>query len=157
LRLIAQDQHAVGVDASAAIGKILVANFNGDLSELSWMMDPVIAETYDNLREATTNAPLTPTPWVAQVQRYVTTSMPTTEGAGAEHSMLLGHFPSCLVGMRTNGINIRILESGHATDSASVEWNAASQLMKLIVCHLRADVALLQPSWFTVLEDVTHA
>jgi HK97 family phage major capsid protein len=144
-------------EASAAIGKILVANYNGDLSELSWIMDPVLAETYDNLKEGTTNAPLEPTPWVRQVKRFITTTMPTTEGAGAEHSMLLGHFPSCLVGMRTNGINIRILESGSATDSASVTWNAADQLMKLVVAYLRADVALLQPSWFTVLEDVTHA
>ena len=34
-------------------------------------------------------------------------------------------------------------------------WNATDQLMRHIVAYLRADVALLRPTWFTVLSGIT--
>ncbi len=41
------------------------------------------------------------------------------------------------------------------TDSAGVTHNAASELKKLIVAYMRADIGVLRPTWLTKLSGVT--
>ncbi len=48
-----------------------------------------------------------------------------------------------------------MLESGTVTDSAGVTHNAASELKKLIVAYMRADIGVLRPTWMTKLTGVT--
>lgn len=142
---------------SSAVGDIYNANYDGEGSSLSWIMHPRDAETYDGLTD-TTGQPLNPTPWAAELKRLTTSSLPTDEGAGSNESFsILGDFSQCIVGTRTSGVRVQILDSGQVTDSAGNVHNAASQLKKLIVAHLRADVALLRPTWFSLLEGITAA
>lgn len=138
-----------------AISKILTANYPGDPASLAWIRHPRDAKTYDALEDST-GQPLQPTPWAAAVQKLHTTSLPITEGVGANESVgIIGDFSQCLIGTVNSGLNIRILDSGSVTDSNGVQYNAASQLMRLVVAHLRADVALLRPSWFTNMTGIT--
>ena len=142
---------------SSAVSDIFKANYDGEASSLSWIMHPRDAETYDGLTD-TTGQPLQPTPWAADLKRLTTTSLPDDEGGGSNESVsMLGDFSQCVVGTRTSGVNVRILDSGQVTDADGDVHNAASQLKKLIVAHLRADVALLRPTWFSKLEGITAA
>lgn len=136
------------VKYSAAVGDILAANYPGELSDLAWILNPTDAELLDNLSETGTGAPLAKTPWTAAPKQLITTNLT------AGHS-IIGHFPSLVVGMRSRGVVIRVLDAGSATDSDSVTWNAADQLMKLVVCHMRLDVAIMRPAWFSVLSGLT--
>lgn len=139
-------------DVSEAIGDILSANYNGAVSDLAWVANPRDGLTYDGLQD-TTNQPMQPTKWVGMLRGpYYTTSLAVNGGAT---SMIVGDFSQVVIGMRTNGVVVRILDAGEVTDSAGTTWNAASQLMRLIVCYLRADVAVLRPSWLTKLTGVT--
>ena len=95
------------------------------------------------------------TPWVSQLKRLYTTSLPITEGTGADSVSIVGDFGQMVLGVRTSGVNIRILDSGTATDSSGITYAAESQLMRLIVAYLRMDVAILRPSWFCVLSGIT--
>jgi HK97 family phage major capsid protein len=142
-------------DVSGAVGDVLTADFPGEISELAWIEHPAIAEVYDNLSDLDGN-PMRPTPWASQLRRLYTTAMPSTGGSGQnEHTGIIGHFPQMLVGMRTNGVVIEILREGTVTDADSTSWNATSQLMRHVRAYLRADVAILQPSWFAVLSGQT--
>ncbi|MAT71205.1 MAG: phage major capsid protein [Planctomycetaceae bacterium] len=144
-------------DLSEAVGQVLAANYPGGASGLAWVAHPRDAETYDGLTDST-GQPLNPTPWARDLQRFTTTSLPTDEGGGSDESIgIVGDFSQVLVGMRTTGANVRILDAGTVTDADSVTHNAASELKKLIVAYIRADVALLRPSWMTVLSGITAA
>lgn len=141
---------------SAAVGSILDANYQGEVSGMSWITNPRDGLTFDGLTD-TTGQPLNPTPWAGDLRRLSTTSLPADEGGGSNESVsIIGDFSQVLVGMRTTGVNIRILDSGQVSD-ANETHNATSQLKKIIVAHLRADVALLRPSWMTVLSGITAA
>lgn len=140
---------------STAVGKILTANFNGDPSSLAWVSHPRDGETFDQLKD-TTNQPLRPSKWVGDLRRFSTTALPTTEGGSSNESVgIVGDFSQVLVGMRTSGVNIRILDSGTVTDSSGDTFNAASQLGRLIVAYLRADVVLMRPTWLCNLTGIT--
>jgi HK97 family phage major capsid protein len=140
---------------TAAVGKILNANYPGEISSLAWIMHPRDGLTYDGLLD-TTGQPKQPTPWASQLQRLSTTSLPTTEGGGNNESCaIIGDFSQCVVGMRNEALSVRIIEAGEVEDAAGVKINAVSQFAQFVVAHLRADVALLRPSWFTVMEDIT--
>lgn len=146
-------------EVSSAIGNIYQANYPGEPSDLAWIYNPREGETYDGLVSSGAGAdgqPLQPTPWAAALQRYMTTSLSITEGGGSESSMIVGHFPQCVIGMRTTGVNIRIAADGTVSDGTK-NYNATSQLMRHIVAYIRADVALYRPSWFTVLSGVTNS
>ena len=69
--------------------------------------------------------------------------------------MLVGDFRQCLVGMRTSGINIEVLREGTVSDSSGDSFNATTQLLRHVRAYMRVDVALLRPTWFTVLSGVT--
>ncbi len=140
-------------DFSLAFGDIMAANYSGLVEDLSWISSPRTDDTLDGLQD-TTNQPLMPTPRVAKLKRFSTTALPENEG-GSEAVSIVGDFSQLVFGMRTNSVNIRILEAGTVTDGSGDTWNAASQLLKHIVCYVRADVALLRPTWFTVLTGIT--
>ena len=144
-------------EVSDAVGDIFNANYAGEPSKLAWIMHPRDAKTYDGLTDST-GQPLQPTPWAAAVRRLTTTSLPSTEGGGSnESASLVGDFSQCIIGVRTSGAVIQILDSGQVTDGSNKTHNAASQMKKLIRAYMRADVALLRPTWFTKLEGITAA
>lgn len=139
-----------------ALKNILDANYPGSTGELSWIQNPRDMTNWASLAD-TTYQPLMAPPMVAAMKQYATTALPKTEGGGgAESSAIIGHFPSLAFGMRTSGVQIQILDSGTVNDGTD-DWNAATQLMKFIRVYLRADVALLRPSWFSVLSGITSA
>jgi HK97 family phage major capsid protein len=142
-------------DVTSAVEKVLSANFPGEISALAWVNHPRTAKTYDAL-EDTTGQPLQPTPWASQLTRMTTTSLPINEGGGTNEAVgVIGDFTQCVVGMRNEALNIRILEAGEVTDATGVTINAVSQMARFVVAYLRADVALLRPNWFTVLSGIT--
>jgi HK97 family phage major capsid protein len=144
-------------DVSNAVYKVMNANYPGEPSALAWVRHPREAKTYDALKEVG-GQPLQPTPWAAAIQKLQTTSLPTTEGGGGNESIgIIGDFAQCVVGMRTSGLTIRILEAGSVTDSDGITHQAASEMKRLIVAYLRADVVLLRPTWFTLLSGITSA
>lgn len=138
---------------SLAIGDVMAANYPGDIEGLAWVNHPRTDDTLDNLQD-TTNQPLMPTPRVSKLQRYSTTALPTDENSN-ESVSIVGDFSQLAFGMRTSNIVIRILDAGTVTDSAGDTWNATTQLMRHIVAYMRADVAVLRPTWFTKLTGIT--
>lgn len=142
-------------DLTTAIGSIFSANYPGDASGLAWVSHPRDAETYDGLTDST-GQPLMPTPWAGALKRFTTTSLPTDEGGGSNESIgIVGDFSQVLIGMRTKGANVRILDAGNVTDADGKVHDAASELKKLIVVYLRADVAVMRPAWLSVLAGIT--
>ena len=67
--------------------------------------------------------------------------------------MIVGDFSQVVLGMRTNGVQIRITSDGIANDGSS-DINATSQLLRWIIAYVRADVAVLRPDNFCVLSGV---
>ena len=143
------------VKVTNAIGKILQANYPHEgLENLSWVAHPRDWESYDSLTD-TTDQPLLPTPWASKPRRLSTTSIDTTLGGGAESQMVIGDFREVLIGMRTSGVRIRIADDGIVTDAVSDTINATAHLMKFVIAVLRADIAVLRPTFFTKLTGVT--
>jgi HK97 family phage major capsid protein len=143
---------------SAAVADILTANYDGDIGSLSWIMHPVQGETYDNLVTGITNdnTPLQPTGWVSQLQRYITTTLSLNSGNSPNnYEMVVGDFSQMVIGTRNGGVRVGVLDQGTVTDSNSDTWNASTQLLRHIRAYMRVDVALLRPTWFTVLSGVT--
>ncbi len=149
---------------SSAIGKIVQANYTGDMDKLAYILHPRDEEIYDSLTDST-GQPLRQTPWASKLQRLYTTSIPTTLGSGSDESYgIIGDFSQMLIGMRTQGVRIAVLDSGSIVKSWTPDGsasaiqetiNAASSLQRIIVAYMRADVALLRPTWFTKLTGVT--
>jgi HK97 family phage major capsid protein len=135
-------------DFSGAIGDLLTANFSGDLERLGWVMNPVDWETIDNLVETGTGAPLAPTPWCSKPKRFATTSL-------AAGNAVIGDFSQLVIGLRTRGIVFQILDGGQATDDAGITHNGVTEMKRFIRCYLRADIAVLRPSWFATLAGIT--
>lgn len=142
-------------DISSAVGSLYGANYPGEVSSLSWVLNPAVGTIYDQLTTGLTGdaSPLQPTPWVAQLQKMFTTSLAVN--ASSEYQQIVGDFSQVLLGMRTNGMTLQVLTSGSATDSAGVTYNAASDLMVLFRIYVRMDVALLRPTWMHVLSGTT--
>ena len=139
-------------DISLAVGDVYAGNYPGQVEGLAWINHPRTDDTYDGLQD-TTNQPMLPTPRVAKLQRYSTTALPTDEGS-SESVSIVGDFTQLAFGMRTSGVNVRILDSGTVNDGTN-DWNATSQLLRHIVCYMRADVAVLRPGFFTALTGIT--
>lgn len=136
-------------DFSGAIGDLLGSNYPADgLEKLAWVMHPTDWETIDNLVETGTGAPLAPTPWCSKPRRFSTTSL--TAGTG-----VIGDFSQLVIGLRTRGIVFQILDGGQATDDAGITHNGVTEMKRFIRCYLRADIAVLRPSWFATLAGIT--
>jgi HK97 family phage major capsid protein len=147
---------AYGFDnISSAVGDVMGANFPDPVQQLAWIQPPRDAEFVDKMRDGESQ-PIQPSPWVAALQRYMTTSLPITEGVGTNESVnIVGDFRQVVIGMRTSGVVIRVLDAGTVIDSLGITHNAASELKRLIVAYLRADIALLRPTWFVRLLGIT--
>lgn len=142
-------------NVTASVGDILGANYDGEIDDLAWIRHPRDAETFDGLQD-TTNQPMRPTPWAEQIRKLHTTSISTTEGGSSNESYFVyGDFRQMLIGMRTTGVVLELLREGTVTDANSDTWNATTQLMRHVRAYLRADIALLRPTWFTVSTGVT--
>jgi HK97 family phage major capsid protein len=140
-------------EMTTAVKELLVDNYSGDISGLAWIAHPRDYATYDGLVD-TTNQSLRPTQWVGDLKRFSTTELPINGGAGTnESSMIVGDFTQCVLGMRTNGVQIRVSADGIANDGSS-DINATSQLLRWIIAFVRADVAVLRPDHFTALTGV---
>ena len=139
-------------DVTSAVQKILSANYNGDISGLAWIQHPRDAETYQNLVTTLSGAYMEPSPWAAALKQFYTTSVSITEGSGNNESFaVVGDFNQLLIAMRTTGVTIRRIPAGQVVDGAGTTHNAPQELKEFIVAYLRADVALLQPMWFSLL------
>jgi HK97 family phage major capsid protein len=138
---------------TSAVRQILTANYAGDVPALAWLGHPRDFATYDGLTD-TTGQPLRPTPWASQLRPLSSTSFPIETGAT---SMIVGDFSQVLIGMRTSGVRIEMFRSGTTTDVGGTSRNAVSEMMVHIRAYMRADVAVMRPSWFTKLTGVTAA
>jgi hypothetical protein len=96
---------------------------------------------------------LEPTPWVRQLMRHYTTNL-AASGSPQMYNMIVGDFRECLVGMRTSGVVIDVLDAGQVTDSNSETWNATTQFLRFIRARIRVDSILMRPTWFSVLSGV---
>lgn len=142
-------------EVTSAIRQILTANYAGDVSALAWLGHPRDFATFDGLTD-TTGQPLRPTPWASQLRPLSTTSFSITEG-GAGSSMAIGDFSQMILGMRTSGVRLEVFRDGSVTDGSSVTHNALAEMKVHIRAYLRADVAVMRPTWFTKLTGVTAA
>lgn len=138
-------------DISGAVKELLTDNYAGPLERLTWAAHPRDAATYDSLVDATTGQPLQPLPWAARVRRAISTVLPIDGGAGAEGSMIVGDFGQLLIGLRGN-VNLRVVD-GSATEGTKTL--GVANLVRLIVCYMRVDCALLRPEHFCTLTGVT--
>ena len=161
--------HTTGINAETSIGaptnntiigklipavyKILNANYQGELSQLAFVNHPrTVADIWALIDS--TYQPLSMGPVLSQLQWLTTTALSITEVGGAESSSIIGHFPSLLIGMRTPSVVVELLREGSVSDGTDT-WNATSQLLRHIRVYLRADVAVLRPTWFCSLTGIT--
>lgn len=136
-----------------AIEKIYANNYGGQPGDLAWIANPRDHSNFNRL-QATDLQPLQPTPGAGALRRFQTTSLPTDLGVGENESeMIIGDLSQVVVGLRTNA-TVRFLPAGSVSDGAGGTINAAEQFATLVVVHLRADVAVLRPSWMTIVQGV---
>ncbi|MDM7997203.1 MAG: phage major capsid protein [Acidobacteriota bacterium] len=146
-----QHRGSIGVpmydDFSAAAEDILSAN--GPDSGLSVIYSPRTWGTIDRFKDGE-GLTLIPPPSFAAMKRLVTNQIPENLGVGGNESeAYVGDFSQLAIGMRTQ----MVLEvSRAASDSSS---SAFRNLQVWIRAYLRADVVLLQPTWFVVLDGIT--
>ena len=62
------------------------------------------------------NTPLMPTGWVEQLQRYHTTSLTVTTNSPPDYNMIVGDFREMVIGARTGGVRVEVLNEGTVTD-----------------------------------------
>lgn len=134
-------------DLSEAITEIYEANYPGEPEGLSVVCHPTIGGIYDGLTSTVDGQPLRATPRVEKLRRFETTKLDVSQA-------VLGDFTQTVIAVRTD-LRVRWLDAGSVVDSAGTNWNAASQLMKLLVVYARLDVGVLRPSWFTTLSGIT--
>jgi len=132
-------------DFSGAVGDVFEANYPGDPEQLAWILRPTDAGTLDVLKDSQ-NQPLQPSPWVQALRRFYTTGL--TSGYS-----IIGDFSQVVVGLRTSGVRIRVIDAGTNSDGN----NLADNLQRQLIAYLRADVAVLRPSWMTVLSGITSS
>ena len=99
--------------------------------------------------EDTTNQPLRPPASFEQLVKFPTTSVPITQGAGSDTTLIIGRGEEILVGVRTQVV---IEASRQASDGTN---RAFPQLQVHIRAYLRADVALAHPAAFHTLTGVS--
>ncbi|MCK4413974.1 MAG: phage major capsid protein [Candidatus Eisenbacteria sp.] len=114
------------------------------------IMAPRTFGTLDRLKEATTGAPLGAPTSYAEIKKFTTNQVPTdqTQGTSSVASCaFVGDFRQLLFGMRTS----LLLE---ATRTGGT--NTFAKMEVLIRGYLRADVAVLRPAAFTIINGITE-
>jgi len=143
--------------ASEAVGDILASNYDGDIGNLAWVLHPRDGVTYDGLLSAVEGQPQKKTPWVEKLQQFYTTSIATDEGSGEDSYSIVGDFSQMLIGIRQSGVVVRRIPAGTVTDDNGTSYNAVNQLLEHLVVYCRVDVALMRPSWFSLLTGIQSA
>jgi HK97 family phage major capsid protein len=135
-------------DFSNAAEDILSAN-GPEATALSVIYSPRTWGTLDRLKDGESKT-LIPPPSFSAMRKFTTNQIPETLGGGSNESeAYVGDFSQLAIGMRTQ----LVLEvSRHAADSSS---SAFKNLQVFIRGYLRADVVLLQPTFFVVLGGIT--
>jgi HK97 family phage major capsid protein len=88
--------------------------------------------------------PLNMPPAIAQVPMLTTTAVPTNGGVGVnESSIVTGHFPHLLIGIRS-AIRVEVLRE-----------RFADTLQYGFLAHMRADIAVEQPGSFCTITGIT--
>lgn len=134
-------------DFSKAVQKIWERN--GPDAGLAVIMAPRTAGDLDRLTDST-GQPLRPPASFEALRKLVTNQVPVnlTKGTATNASVaFVGAFSELLIGARTN---LTIEASRQAGD-------AFGKLQVLVRAYLRADVAVMRPEWFTVVDGIIPA
>ncbi len=134
---------------STAVQKIQEAN--GNDANLAAIYAPRTAAAIDQFKETTTAQPLQPLDSFKSLKKFVTNQVPInlTHGTGTTCSQaFVGDFSQLMVGMRTN---LTIEVDRTAADSTG---SAFSNLQVWIRAYLRADIALMHPNHFVVIDGI---
>lgn len=141
-------------DPTSATRKILDANYQGEISNLSWIRNPKTGEAYDGLVD-TTGQPLRPTPWASQLRTLHTTSIPATLGTGSDESeMYFGDFSQVVMFIRKQ-MTLELMREGVVVNSVAGNDNLTSEFKLAIRAGMRLDVVCLRPDWFVMADGVT--
>ena len=134
------------IDDSLDAAKLIFdANFNGDYGQLAFISTPAVMNAILQLKTTTSEYMVAPEAF-SQIKKFATTQMPTNLGAGSnEHGMIVGHFPSAALLVRTP---IRIEATRYGA-------GAMERLQVAIRAYLRADIVPFQPAWFSKVTGVT--
>lgn len=123
-----------------------IADHNGQAGAV--LMAPRTFYTLDRLKEATTNAPLTPPQSFIDLKKYVTNQIGIADKCGTEtkaSKAFIGDFKQLLYGIRRN---LEVTFSKDAGDKTFAKCEA------LIRCRLRCDVACLRGNHFSKVEGI---
>jgi len=126
-------------------GIVKVMEANGEPN--AYVLPPRTFGTFMALTEAANGQYLKPPSAVEKLAQFVTTSIPTTDGAGSnESSIYLGDFSQLLIGLR-QGVNIEVsTNAGEAFERHQV----------LIKVTWRGDFNLAQEAHFVRLSGITN-
>lgn len=131
-------------NVGTAVRDVRAANHDPDflfLAPRTWGFFDALADT--------TNQPLRPPASWEQLRKFPTTSVPITQGAGSDTTLIVGRGAEILVGVRSE---IVIEASRQASDGTD---RAFPQLQVFIRAYLRADAALAHPAAFHTLTGVS--
>jgi HK97 family phage major capsid protein len=127
-----------------------IAEDNGQAGAVIYA--PRTAGCLDRLKEATTNAPLTPPPSFQALNKFQTNQVPCTQTQGTSSvasSAFVGDYKNIIIGMRRQ-LTIDIAPSGIGSGSKDV----FSTVEVLIRGYLRVDVAVLKEDHFTWIKGI---
>jgi HK97 family phage major capsid protein len=132
-----------------SFGVQYVQNENGQPTGV--IMSPRTAGAIDRLKEATTNAPLTPPASYAALSKYVTKQIPDTLIHGTStvaSAAIVGNFSQIVMGLAPS-------EGGLRGIRIDVSREAAFDTLELLIrAYIRADIAILRPRWFTTIKGI---
>jgi HK97 family phage major capsid protein len=115
------------------------------------VMSPRTAGALDRLKEGTTNAPLTPPASYAGLTKHVTKQIPDTLTQGTSHvasASVCGDFTQIVMGLAPS-------EGGQRGIRIDVSRDTGFATLELYIrAYLRCDVAILRPTWFTVIKGI---
>jgi HK97 family phage major capsid protein len=114
-------------------------------------MSPRTAGALDRLKEGTTNAPLPPPASYAGLSKHVTKQIPDTLTQGSSSvasASIVGDYSQIVMGLAPS-------EGGQRGIRIDVSRDIGFSTMELYIrAYLRCDVAILRPTWFTVIKGI---
>lgn len=130
---------------SQAVQKI--QEVNGPTEGLSVIYTPREGGTLDRWKDGQGLPLIPPASWT-RLAKFVTNQIPTDLGEGTESEAYVGDFTQLGIGMRTT-LTLEV-----SRQAADAEGSAFTNLQVWIRAYLRADVVLLQPTWFVVINRI---
>ena len=139
-----------------ALQSIYTAGFDQPGSNLAWLYSPREMASYGALVD-TTNQPLNEPRLVSEMQHYVASALPITDGDGGnESTMVIGPFDQAIMFIKQRP-QIEVLREGQLTDTDSETLNLITQDALVLRCTMRCALAIIRPTWFAKLTGVTSA